>query len=349
MRSVALFVLGTSFALIACGGSSSGGGSPGSGGSAASGGSSGSVSSGGASGGVTAGSGGASGSGGVSGSGVSGGGGAGGVITTSNGGACSGVNLTHTTTVLTAPATADLASPTLSPDELEMLYAVGLPSATPPQDTWTIHRATRVSRATAFDTDIEVPELDAACPGSNRRDPTLSSDGLSVYIVCEAPDADNLLTGPLRRATRANRDAPWAVDATDFGTVGTSPSITGDQLTLWTSSIATGQAAPSLFTRASIAAPFTNSTASINVPQASTPDISADGTLLFGADASKLLLSKRNASGSFDVINPDLLARATVLPVGSPTQSADCGSLYFIEIDTLPTAATVWTISVATP
>jgi hypothetical protein len=248
-----------------------------------------------------------------------------------------------------SPVTAELSSPTLSADELEIFYTIGMPAS--PQAAWSIQRSTRAARGDVFSAGAAVPELDAACPGSNRKDIALSSDGLGVYVLCEAPDADNLLTGPLRHATRASTGGSWTVDATSYGTVGWSPTLSGDQLTLVTDSTITAPGAPTLFTRTSVSAPFGSGSLLTGLPALSSLDLAADGSFVFGKQGRMLVLAKRAAaSDSFSVVNADLLMQSPLpTALGAPAHSADCSALYYIQVDAAPSGGNVWTIRAATP
>jgi hypothetical protein len=259
--------------------------------------------------------------------------------------------------VLTAPAltngagaTKDLSSPTLSADELEMFYSVGTANGTV-QEAWNIYRSTRAAQSDMFGAGVAVPELDAACPGINRKDIALSADELSIYVMCEAADAAMILTGPVHRATRTGRGGAWTVDATDYGTVGCSPSITADQLTLVTGSIVTAGGTPMAFTRTSLSAPFANGTALAGLPALASPDIGADGSFVFAKQDSTLVLATRASAGSpFAIVNSDLLALVSLpIAVGGPAHSPNCSTLYYIQVDAAATTGEVWTIRAAKP
>jgi Tol biopolymer transport system component len=119
-------------------------------------------------------------------------------------------------------STASITSPTLSTDELEMFYTqdVNVSAAD-------IGRAVRSSTADAW-TDLgPVPELNTSAVVGW---PSLSADGLSIYIENDVPD------GEIYVATRAAIGAPFgaAVPVTEIDAIPTNgdPEISRDGTTL---------------------------------------------------------------------------------------------------------------------
>lgn len=252
--------------------------------------------------------------------------GTGGAVTAS----CSGAWGTSSQVVYAAPAGARLASPTVSPDELEIFYSISTDST-----NWSFRRSSRSSTGVAFGDGVPVPELDAACPDSAlSRNMDLSQDGLTAYFVCYM-EGQTPIQGALRVARRQALGAPFVLDATSYGTVGPSVSIGPGELVLYSTAL-TNSAPPLVYTRASTSAPFGSGTPvpgleSVNLV---TPDPSPDGLSLVGALNSSVVTVTRSApNGPFGPSAPLLSPSANTDVFGSPDIAPSCRSLYFIYLD----------------
>jgi hypothetical protein len=237
----------------------------------------------------------------------------------------------------TTTAGTPIASITVSPDELEVHFAMrdsgGL---------WHYIRSTRRIKTAVWPVGEVVPELDAACDPSYERSIDLSRDGLRAYLVC-FPDNQHA-DGLLRIARRPSVGAPFVLDARDYGTVGGSLAISADELVLYTSSsnyVTPGP--PRMFTRSSVSENFGaakaipgleggDAGAQVNM---TTPDPSPDGLSLFGSlDTSLVVVERSSPGGNFgaptivdegDPVNRNIL-------IGSPDVSADCKSIYYVHV-----------------
>ncbi len=336
--------------ILACDGEGEGGdeGDDGSGGSAASGGSSnGGTSSGGTANGGTSEGGGPDGgtsAGGTSGGGTSGGGTSGGGTSgggTSNGGSssgtggsgdvdCSGAFGTTRRTVLEVPD-ATFSGLTLGPDELELIYSAGMTGET----TQRFFSARRASKADAFSDPTPLPELDAACTSPDEtRSGDLSFDGLRLYFTCYT-SAQPAVT-PLRIARRENLDAPFVVDPEPLGTVFGGPTVTRDELELF-SALSLMPAAH--YQRDDVNEPFGEGdlAAGLEMLTLATPEIAPNGLDLFvsqttTASSYGLSMARRGAPGEpFGPAGP-IIAETPNEVFGSPAISNDCRSLYYAYI-----------------
>lgn len=244
---------------------------------------------------------------------------------------CSGTWHDWAEIMLTTAAQVQIASPTVSPDELEVLYALHEPGA-----LWQFHRATRRIKTAVWPTGDVVPELDAACDPNYERAIDLSRDGLRAYIVC-FPDNQHA-DGPLRIARRPSIGAPFVLDAADYGTVGGGLSITADELVLYTSSsnyVTPGP--PRMFTRSSVAERFGAATTipGLEAINLTSPDPSPDGLSLFGSlDTSLVVLERASLGDRFGaptiVDDGDPVTRNIL--IGSPDVSPDCKSIYYVHV-----------------
>jgi hypothetical protein len=303
------------------------------GGSTASGGS---TSNGGGSNGGTS-SGGAS-SGGTSGAGTSGGGTSNGSSGSGSGGSsevidCTGAFGAPRTVLETARFS--VASLTVSPDELELIYV----ASTTMSGEQGFYRARRASRAEAFSEPVALPELDAVCTRSiENRSGDLTFDGLGFYFACyeiQSPSAARL-----RVARRASLDAPFVVDPTPFGTVTGGPSVSRDELELF-AAIA-GEPAMR-YVRSDASAPFGIGEPLLGFGTAPllTPEIAPNGLDLFFAQTTLgpshvLVTATRTephaAFGQLDLVLPEIMYEY----FGSPALSKDCRSLYYVHTFSMP-------------
>jgi hypothetical protein len=294
-------------------------------------------------GGPTSGVGGSSGAGGAS-------GGAAGSNSAGSGGSaaidCSGTFGTPRELLAAAPND-ELGGVTLSPDELELFYSsITLGAA----DGSHFYRSTRASKADVFVMGTPVPELDAACQVGQRRTMDLSHDGLRAFLVCVQPDGP-MYNGPLRIAERPSLGAPFVLRAMTYGEIGNSPSISRDELTLYsthpdgsydyiqryernTTSAAFGRAADVLL-------------GALNYP--SSPDIGPDDlTLFFGVNATVGAATRPSTEDEFSAAT-ELFTIPPPNAGGAPEISRDCRSLYYINLDSSAGGSSiVFSIRVAT-
>lgn len=224
------------------------------------------------------------------------------------------------------PESDQLFSPTLTADELELVYAAG------DGGTLRYYHSKRSSKAEEFEPGPgePLPELDAACVPTDSRTIDLTSDGLRAYLVCYGSDNPN--SHELRIAARPALDAPFVLDPQGYGTVGPSAGIAPGELTLYSSSLQPGTMPGLAFQRAATSEPFGDG---LEIPGLEsvallTPDVSADGLSLFGSINGAIVVATRlDTNDSFS------LAETVVAAPGSgqwisATISEDCRSLYAV-------------------
>jgi len=120
-------------------------------------------------------------------------------------------------------AMGDVSFPTLSGDELTIVFSGELTGGAGEYDLW---MATRMDRGSPFDNIRNLAEINSSARDDR---PTISSDGLTLYF-----DSDRSGTGQFWRATRHSVDSPFSdpehIDS--FGTSIQSPSLSSDGRTL---------------------------------------------------------------------------------------------------------------------
>jgi len=229
--------------------------------------------------------------------------------------------------VMAAPTIRWYTSPTLSPDELEILYV-----QFDVRDI-AIHRSVRGSIAAPFPLGQRFTELDAAverCQPKWIASIDLSGDGLTAYIGCNGDYA----FGRLIVARRSRIGAPFALDPQDYGMVGLDVSVSADQLTVFSQGPLTGDVRPLMLTRSSTSAAFG---AGVKIPGlenviVNTIDPSPDGLWLFGAIGRDLVVARRDRSDApFGAFNVVLVADAGRYEwTWEPEISRDCRRLYYV-------------------
>jgi hypothetical protein len=222
------------------------------------------------------------------------------------------------------PQAEQLFSPTLTADEMELLYALG--------DGITLQyfHSKRTSKTESFGAGEPLPELDAACSTTDSRTIDLTSDGLRAYLVCYGtgdPDSHTL-----RIAVRPSLDAPFVLDPMSYGSVGPSAGVAPGELTLYSSGLRPGQEPALAFERATTSEPFGEGT---EIPGLEgvlllTPDVSADGLSLFGSVMGSIVLATRPTVHDPFSTAETIIAGATSGEWISPTISEDCRSLYAV-------------------
>jgi hypothetical protein len=250
---------------------------------------------------------------------------------------CSGAFGTTELVHFSVPQPATLASPTLTPNELELFY-VHYENA---DAGGSFRRSTRASTGAVFQPGEAVAELDAACQAEDSRSVDLSPDGLRAYLLC-FPNTDALeVVGQVRIATRPTLDAAFVLDPEEFGQVGPSPSPSGNELFVYTSSESgIGNGPLEYYERGGVEESFEPG---ILVPglenyTLASPDISPDDQHLLAGFIGDVVMTTRGADGSFGP--PDnVLPRATnpetglSISYGAPEFTHDCRSLYAIRLE----------------
>jgi hypothetical protein len=215
-------------------------------------------------------------------------------------------------------------SPTLTANELELVYAAG------DGGTLRYYRSKRSSKAEEFapGPGEPLPELDAACVPSDSRTIDLTSDGLRAYLVCYG--AENPNSNELRIAARATLDAPFVLDPKGYGSVGPSAGVAPGELTLYSSSLQPGTMPALAFERTATSEPFGDGIAIPGLEDVLllTPDMSADGLSLFGNVMGAIVVATRlDTHDSFSLTDSVIAAPASWI---SATISEDCRSLYAV-------------------
>lgn len=233
-------------------------------------------------------------------------------------------------TLLSVPSGDELASVSVSPDELEAFYTL-----THADGSVTFQRSRRASKDAVFPAGSSVPELDALCNPTDLRGLDLSPDGLRAYAVC-IPAAVLPFVGALHLLKRESLSSPFVADAMTFGSVGSSPAISHDELTLYTSSDYNPGTDPSRrYTRANVQAAFGKSEtiAGLETDITTAPDPAPDDLALFMGRASALVMATRTTSADPFGAPTTLVPRTDLTAFGSPDISQDCRSLYFVGVD----------------
>ena len=239
-------------------------------------------------------------------------------------------------------------SPTLSDDELELLY-----SATDvPRAVKGFRRSTRSSKLAPFEPGAPLPELDAACAPTEDRTSDLSSDGLRAYIGCYDPTVS--FSGPLRIARRSAPGAAFVLDAQSYGTVGASPAISANELIVYTSGFNASADPGLVYERAAPDAPFDHGSEIPGLGGVPTqaPDLSINGLALFFGNQYGVWVATRQRpdlpfSTPAAVIAPPTDAPATSWM--SPAISDDCRSLYAVRyVADTGAGDSSWTLEVLT-
>jgi hypothetical protein len=229
----------------------------------------------------------------------------------------------------------ELGGLTLGPGELELLYGAGPVGMTTPRG---FYRSVRANRDQPFTPGEPVPELDATCGDATLlRSGDLSADGLRYYFTCYATFESG--PAPLRVARRSSSSAAFVVDAESRGTVGAGPSISADELTLFTSPSAL-QGVPLVHSRGTTNEPFGTGTALGGLVDLFTPEISPDGRFLFAARGPQLVVSE-HVGDTFSAPQVVHQKDPSAGAMGSPAISSDCRSLYFVDVANVPEAGGV--------
>jgi hypothetical protein len=238
-------------------------------------------------------------------------------------------------------------SPTLSADELELLYsATGVEAGSKH-----FRRSTRASKLDAFEPGAPLPELDAACAATEDRTLDLTPDGLRLYVGCYDPTVS--FSGPLRVARRSSPDAPFVLDAESYGTVGASPAVAADELSVYTSGFDASQEPGRLYERTTPDAPFDTGVEipGINLPTPA-PDISFNGlALYFGNQHGIWVATRQGPTKPFATLDPAIEgpADAPASSWNSPAISDDCRSLYAVRyVADTGAGESAWTLEVLT-
>jgi hypothetical protein len=273
------------------------------------------------------------GSSGVAGGGVAGGGmgragaaGAGGAPSVSSGGmgmlsgVCEGAFTQPAPQILTGkPLPSNL---TVTGDELELFFNL--------ENVISSHK--RVSTGVLFPDATPVAELGDVCGALVVGGMDVTLDGLRLYIAC-SDDAGGYL-GPLRLATRTDRQSPFVLAPGALGTVGNSISISQDELTLYAVTAPGSMSYTLVYQRGSLNDPFGPGELVMGLGGPFRyPEISPDGLNLFGVagpDSGRLVVASRGAaSGPFSSpTSVGLPAPAASYTQFAPTISQTCRLWY---------------------
>lgn len=220
-----------------------------------------------------------------------------------------------------------LASPTLSPDAMELIYTrikdgqIGF------------RRSRRMNILQPFPAGSPITSLDAACSVSEARSADLSADGKRAYVVCYSSSASPLGAGTLHVADRSDDGDTFAFRPETLQ-VGPSAAISADDLTLFTSSEQDAGAEPARqFTRPSQSEQFGAAQAipGLETENLSAPDVSRDGLILFAGLRGDLVVASRTSRDKpFSAPTILFAAPSVTQPLGSPEISADCRSLVYL-------------------
>jgi hypothetical protein len=225
-----------------------------------------------------------------------------------------------------------LASPALSPGDLELFYVHYESDAVGGE----FRRTTRATSDEPFAAGAAVAELAALCSAEERMSIDLSHDGLTAYLLCFS-GLDETSFGALRIARRSAPSAGFVVDAATYGEVGASPAVSPDQLAVYTTAKTGIGAAPLLFfERPSLEAPFGAEMAVPGLEDTllASPDLGPDDLQLFaGFDGAIGMASRSSTCEAFG-------APAVVVPrpvddsffYGAPDTSPNCRSIYFVTV-----------------
>ena len=219
-------------------------------------------------------------------------------------------------------------SPTLSPDELEILYLQSTAVDGP-----MVYRSLRESREALFPAGAAVAGLEAVverCRPFAIDGVDLSGDGLTAYIGCQGTGE----YGPLFAARRSRVGSPFTVDTQDYGLVSAQSSISADELTVFSNGkSATSYVAPLFFTRSSTSAKFGPSAeiAGLETTALTALEPSPDGLWLFGTATPDVVAVRRERSDS-PFSGPSLVAAgdSASLYASDPEISRDCRRLYYV-------------------
>jgi hypothetical protein len=254
---------------------------------------------------------------------------------------CGGV-FAAPTVVQTEPP-AQLSSPAVTADELELFYVRTDASVTPSATGF--RHSIRLSKRDAFPVGEVLGDFDAKCAPGRRLGIDVTADGLRAYFTCHL-DAEP--TAPLWIAERGSRQVPFVVAADPVGTVGPSPNLAGDELTVFTSALlaSMGPSTPQEFTRSSTADLFgtASSVPGLETATMTTLDLSSDGLFLYGASDGGLVRAPFKPSTQAFDMPETLIARTAERSYGSPELSQDCRTLYYVSVSA---DATDWAIVAA--
>lgn len=220
-----------------------------------------------------------------------------------------------------------LGSPTLSPDELELIYA------RKPTGQIEFRRSLRTSTSAAFPIGSPIPALDAACQPGDDRSVDLSRDGLRAYVACYAATGTPVGPATLHVAQRTAVGQDFTLLA-GTSMIAPSAAISADELTLYTSSdVNPGLAPPRQYTRGALEDVFGSAAdiPGLETLNVSAPDPSPDGLALYGGLNGGVVVSARpSVDMPFSAPMTLVAPTAALEQLGAPELSHDCRSLYYI-------------------
>jgi hypothetical protein len=144
--------------------------------------------------------------------------------------------------------------------------------------------------------------------------------------------------GPLHLARRTDRNAPFELDDTTYGSVGHGVIVTADERTALSSAEldSAGRAPPVEYERSSLDEAFGASRTISGLEEVfiTAPHLAPDGTTLFGALRPDLVMMTRSAlDAPFGEPIVLFTGDESTRVYGSPEISADCRTLYFLRAD----------------
>jgi hypothetical protein len=219
-------------------------------------------------------------------------------------------------------------------DELELFFNSGSD----------IFSHLRASTGVLFPAATPVAGLSGVCGALVVGGMDVTLDGLRLYVAC-SDDAGGY-TGPLRLATRADRQSPFVLSPDELGTVGNSISISKDELTLYGVTQPGVMGYTLVYKRQSLGDPFGPGQLVMGLGGPfSYPEISPDDLNLFGAtglgNEGLAVASRATPAGDFSAPTHDgLPAPAGGLLQFGPTVSQSC-RLYYLNFGASSVSNTV--------
>jgi hypothetical protein len=211
----------------------------------------------------------------------------------------------------------DLGGPSITADELDLYYAQGTTSA-----GFVVR--TRSSPDEDFGDPTSVPGLtDCDTPYGSV---DVSDDGLRIYSACWTVFTS---TSDVRIAERSSRNEPF-VDGGVVGQIGASPSVSHDELSLYSSGL--DLVGPLVAKRDFVEGPFGSSDTvpGLETSGLTNPDLSSDELVLFGNQAGALGYHARDSSS--DPFGDFVAYENMPENPGSPSVTPDCQAMYFVGV-----------------
>jgi len=230
-----------------------------------------------------------------------------------------------------------LGSPAVTGDELE-IFDPEFPEGTTNVAARIVVRR-RPSLTGAFSAPVVLHEFDGLCdPSGDSTTLDVSADGLRLYVACVSEGG-----GPLYRATRQTRSAPFVLSTAPVGIVGFFVALSVDELSAWSQN-PQGKGMY-MYRRSRIDESFDGGqpVPGLTEQQLSGPEPTPDGLGLLGAillpsGEQGLTLARRASTGS-PFSSPEVRGLPVPPPMTSdsgPSISTDCRRLYFVRLGAAP-------------